>query len=501
VRRRARIGPIQMSLLGIALLLVAVYFIFTKQVPFQHHYTVNAVVRNSNLLVHGSPVRISGVNVGEVTSVGRYQDTSLARVTMQIDDGGETIHQDATLRIRPRLFLEGNFYVDLSPGTSAAPALHDGGTLPAAQASEPVQLDQVLDTLGSDTRRTLQQTLQGFGRAVDTLPTAAQEAGLDPAARGLTGAQALNRTFRTSPQSLRDSAIVSGALTGPTGRQLATTIRGLARATSGLSRADRQLSGLVSDFDETLRATAAQSQSLRRSVALLGPTAIRAKAAFASLDRGLGPAERFADELTPGIRELPATITAADPWLAQVKPLVSGAELGGLLDELVPATSDLARLTHATEQFLPRIDAFDRCISNVILPTGNIVVDDGSVSTGVPNYQEFWYAMAGQAAEGQGVDGNGNLLRIGAAGGPFTIETGQTNYNGKSGTKFALAPLPPLRTRPAYPNSVPPLQRSAPCYKQPAPDVNGPAATGPADGSRPDAAPPPLPNDPTGKIG
>ena len=96
--------------------------------------------------------------------------------------------------------------------------------------------------------------------------------------------------------------------------------------------------------------------------------------------------------------------------------------------------------------------------------------------------------MAGQAAEGQGADGNGNLLRIGAAGGPFTIETGQTNYYGKPGTKFAQAPLPPLRTRPAYPNSVPALQRSAPCYTQPVPDVNGPAATGPADGSRPDAA-------------
>ena len=83
---------------------------------------------------------------------------------MQIDDGGETVHQDATLRIRPRLFLEGNFYVDLSPGTPAAPPCATAARLPAAQASEPVQLDQVLDTLDSDTRRTLQQTLQGFGR-------------------------------------------------------------------------------------------------------------------------------------------------------------------------------------------------------------------------------------------------------------------------------------------------------------------------------------------------
>jgi phospholipid/cholesterol/gamma-HCH transport system substrate-binding protein len=108
--------------------------------------------------------------------------------------------------------------------------------------------------------------------------------------------------------------------------------------------------------------------------------------------------------------------------------------------------------------------------------------------------------MAGQAAEGQGADANGNFLRIGAAGGPYTIETGQTNFYGALGTKFAQADLPPLRTRPAYPNSVPPLQRTVPCYTQPVPNVNGAASVGPADGSRPDAPAPPLPNDPTGKI-
>jgi hypothetical protein len=256
----------------------------------------------------------------------------------------------------------------------------------------------------------------------------------------------------------------------------------------------------VSEFDQTMRATAAQQRSLRRTIALLGPTAQNANTAFGALDAALPATERFARDIAKGIPQVPATIVAADPWLAQAKPLLSGSELGGLLNELAPASAELAQLTHATRQFLPKIDAFDRCITDVFLPTGNIVVKDGSSSAGVPNYQEFWYAMAGQAAEGQGADGNGNFLRIGAAGGPFTIETGQTNFYGALGTKFAQADLPPLRTRPAYPNSVPPLQRTAPCYTQPVPDVNGPASVGPADGSRPDAPAPPLPNDPTGKI-
>jgi virulence factor Mce-like protein len=490
------LSPVKASLIGIVVLLLVGYFVFTKQLPFQHHYTINAVVRNSNLLAPGSPVRIGGVSVGRVTALGRYRNTDYAQVTMQVDDGGRPIHSDATIHIRPRLFLEGNFYVDLSPGTPSAPALPDGGTIPVAHTSGPVQLDQVLDALPSDIRVQLQLALQGFGEALDSAPSATDDARLDPAVRGLTGAEAINRTFDTSVRSLRDSAIVSNALTGPTGTELSRTISGFARASAGLARADTQLTALVSEFDQTMRATATQQQGLRRTVAILGPTARNANTAFGALDAAFPATERFADDLASGLPQVPPTITAADPWLAQTGPLLSEAELRGLLHDLAPATSDLAKLTHSELQFLPQIDAFDRCITGVFLPTGNIVVGDGPLSSGLPNYQEFWHAMVGQAAEGQGADGNGNFLRIAAGGGPFTVESGQTNYQGSSDTGFGQMALPPLRTRPAYPNKVPPLQRSVPCFTQPIPNVNGPASVGAADGSHPNATRPPLPNDP-----
>jgi ABC-type transporter Mla subunit MlaD len=491
------ISPVKASLLGIALLLVAAYFVFTKQLPFQHHYTINAVVRDSNLVVPGSsPVRIGGVNVGKVTSVARYRDTDLTQITMQIGDNGRPIHRDATLKIRPRLFLEGNFYVDLSPGTPSAPALRDGGTIPAAHTADPVQLDQVLDALPANARYQLQQALQGFGQALDTTPSVADNARQDPAVRGLTGAEAINKTFDTSAQALRDSAIVSDALTGPTRRQLSETISGFAHASAGLARAEGQLTALVSRFDQTMQATAAQQQGLRQTVALLGPTAQNANTAFGSLDAAFPVTEQFSTDLAAGIQQVPQTITAANPWLAQAGPLLSSSELRGLLEQLAPATGDLAKLTHAELQFLPQIDAFDRCITGVFLPTGNIVVGDGALSSGVPNYQEFWHAIVGQAAEGQGTDGNGNFLRIATGGGSHTIESGQTNYDLNSDTSFAQVAFPPLRTRPAYPNGVPPLRRDVPCWTQAIPNVNGPASVGPADGSHPKAPAPPLPNDP-----
>lgn len=491
------LSPVKSSLVAIVLLAIASYFIFTKQLPFSHAYTIKAAVRSSNLLAPGSPVRVGGVDVGKVTSTGRYGHDGLGEVTMQITDQGQEIHSDATIAIRPRLYLEGNFYVQLSPGTPSAPRLRDGGTIPVDHTSDPVQLDQLLDALPADIRSQLQQAVQQFGQALDSTPTAAENLRLDPAVRGLTGAQAINKTFDTSAQSLRDSAMVSDALTGPGGDQLARVISGFGRASAGLARADGQLTALISDFDQTMRATAAQQQGLRQTVALLGPTARNARTAFSALDAAFPATETFSNELAAGLPQLPPTITAAYPWLAQAGPLFSRSELQGLLRQLQPATGDLAQLTHNEIQFLPAIDQFNRCMTGVFLPTGNLVVNDGPLSSGVPNYQEFWYLMAAQAAEGQGADGNGNFLRIGASGGPYTIESGQTNYYGRDDTGFAQMPAPPLSTRPAYPNQVPPLQRTVPCYTQPIPNVNGPASVGPADGSHPAARRPPLPHDPS----
>jgi phospholipid/cholesterol/gamma-HCH transport system substrate-binding protein len=127
----------------------------------------------------------------------------------------------------------------------------------------------------------------------------------------------------------------------------------------------------------------------------------------------------------------------------------------------------------------------------VLIPTGNLAVEDGAHSAGVESYKEFWYAMVGQAGEGQSFDGNGPFLRLAAPGGVHAIETGKTNYTGVS--VFGNFANPPLETRPAFPGDVPPITRERPCHRNPVPDVNGPASRGPADGSAANAAPSPVP--------
>lgn len=475
------------GLIAIVVLALGTYLAFTKDNPFSSERQVSAVFRTSNLLAERSPVRVAGVDVGKVVRVERYEDTDLALVTMTWETD-QVLHRDATIKIRPRLFLEGNFYLDVKPGTPGAGELGDDAVIPVAQTSTPVQLDQVLTALQSDTRGALREAVKGLGAALGSEPSAADDAGQALAVRGLTGGEALGETLETSPEALEGTAKVFDGLLGERDGDLARTVSGFGRALRALGEQEQQLGSLVSDFATTTATLAARSDEVRDSVRGLAETSAAARGAFAGLRAATPATRQFATDLTASLPELPGAIDAAMPWLAQAAPLLSGAELGGLLEELQPATADLAALGDATRRWLPRIDAFDRCVTEVLLPTANVKVDDGEQSAGVESYKEFWYAMVGSASEGQSFDGNGSLLRLQAAGGPSIIKTGKTNYQQEP--YFGKPVLPPLRTAPAYSNQLPPLRRDRPCHANPVPDVNGPASRGPADGSRPDAPAP-----------
>src|SRR5688572_5429581 len=154
------IGPIPAAIIVIVLVLAGTYLAVRKELPFQGHYEVDAVVRTANQLPAGSVVRIAGVDVGKVTKIETVGDgRQAARISMRINDKGRPLHEDAELKIRPRILLEGNFFVDLRPGSPSAPELDDGGTIPINQTAGPVQLDQVFSALPRDTRSDLKTLL------------------------------------------------------------------------------------------------------------------------------------------------------------------------------------------------------------------------------------------------------------------------------------------------------------------------------------------------------
>src|SRR5664279_4136913 len=186
-------NPVRFGAVVIIVLLVATYFGFTKAIPFKHGFRMNAVFTSALNIHSKSPVRIAGVNVGKVTGIKREGNTGV--VTMEIESRGLPIHEDATLKIRPRTFLEGNWFVELQPGSPSAPTISSGHTIPVTQTANPVQLDQVLNALNTDTRANLQTFLIEYGAALTAKPTAAENAEQEAELHGYTAAQALNQSY------------------------------------------------------------------------------------------------------------------------------------------------------------------------------------------------------------------------------------------------------------------------------------------------------------------
>jgi ABC-type transporter Mla subunit MlaD len=393
---------------------------------------------------------------------------------MHIDPNGLPIHADATMRIRPRIFLEGNFYVELHPGNPGAPTLTSGSTLSAANTSGPVQLDRVLSSLNSDSRVNLQTLLRGLGAALNGPPTAAQDASQDPTLRGLTGGQGLNESLKYSADAFRASTIVNEALLGTQRHDLSGVIRGNEQFFKGLGASPPDLAGLITTFNATMATLASRQAELSQTIAVLPPLLRNTNSSDTALDASFAPTKAFAKAFLPGIEQLDPTIGYALPWLAQATALSSPTELRGLLRSLTPAVQETSSTFSSTKTFVASADQLARCFTNTLIPTGNEVIKDPPVTTGQRVYQELFQSAVGIGGAAQNFDGNGRYIRASAGGGAIRAATPSLPQNGPLYGNFVA---PPIGTRPAFAGTPPPLRRDVPCYLNPVPNLSS-ARTG-----------------------
>ena len=489
VSRKDRRGrdPFRVGVATVIGILVISYFGFTKMNPFASPFTFKAEFPSANSIRIKSPVRIAGVNVGSVTSVEGIKGTTNSLVTMTMKDEALPIHKDARLKIRPRIFLEGNFFIDVRPGTPSSPTISKGDTIPVAQTAYPVQIDQVFTSLQRDTRKDLQRTLQELGSSLTAKPTAAQDADQSPVVRGKSAAQALNDAITYGEPALRSSAIQQQALLGTSKDDLTNLVRGLGGIGTELHSRQAELLTLVDNFNTTMGALASESTALRSTIQKLGPTLQHSYVALGHANDAFPNIRAFTLELIPGVKETQPTIDAVTPWITQTRALVSEPELGGLVKDLQPATSDLAGVTDVNTSLLRTGDKLAKCFRDVILPAGDVKLNDGQFSTGKENYKEFWYSVVGLSSEGQNFDGNGSYVRFQTGGGqyPLTLKGGTLGKEDDGSPKIFHANSigKPLATRPAW-TSKPPYNFKANCYQQAIPDfANTP--TGPSDAATP----------------
>ena len=458
--RRREMPPLRAGLILIIAIAIGSYFAYTKALPFQHHFTLHAAFRSTNNIKQNSLVRIAGVNVGKVTGIEHIPGGGGgAIVDMRIDDNGLPIHTDATATIRPRIFLEGNFFIDMHPGSPSAPIIHDGGMLPVQQTADPVQLDQILAILPSATRTDLQHLLR--------------ELSIGFSGRGGAG---FNRSIPFWGPAYRDSAIVNTASLGTAQHDLSTYIASSGAVAAAIDASPPALRTLITEFNATATPLAQQNVALAAAVAELPNTLRTGIPSLRALDAAFPSLRKLSDELRPAVRSSLPVFTAGVPWATQASALVSKPELQGLIQALSVAVPSLAQLNTESVPLLQQVRYAAQCQNSVILPWSQQTLQDVNFPSVGPVYQEEMKAIEGTGGDSRQFDANGIFFRVLLATGAFAFPAGNGQF---TLSNFALNGANPVK-----PAERPALQENVPCETQQQPNLtSNPSGPPPGEAS------------------
>jgi virulence factor Mce-like protein len=459
--RAQGISPFKAGLGTIIVILVLLYLAFGGvHNPFASPYRFTAVFTNSaTTLQQNSPVRIAGVNVGKVTSVDRGPGNT-ATVEMQIDPTGLPLHKDATLKIRPRLFLEGNFFVEIRPGTPSSPDLGKGGTIPLAQTATPVQVDEFLDTFASDPRTNLKQLLKGFADTVDH-----------------GGDVAIRKTFKALGPASLGIAQSAEATRGVRRDDLSKSVADQSRFLGAINSRNVQLRELITSFDRTAGAFADRQAQLSATIRGLDSTVHTVQPTLVALDRASPPLRRFAVSLEPALAIAPPVLEHGSAFLGSAGTLVRRDRAGALLSRLTPAVRELRAGERLLVPLLALVRPVAACTRDKGLPLLKSSVKDGNLTNGLPIWKELASLGVGLSGAAGNYSGDGYSVRYSFGVSENMVATPALDLP----DTFQLSDSTISGARPRWVrNSQPPFEPNADCEKQPLQSLDAGAVAAPA---------------------
>jgi phospholipid/cholesterol/gamma-HCH transport system substrate-binding protein len=319
-------------------LLIFLWISFGGATPFAPEgYRVSAEFNQAILLGAQSDVRISGVSVGKVVSVGLDKQTGLSRATMQIDAPYAPLPANTRAILRAKTLL-GETYIQLTPGNRNGPHIADGGTIPQTQVSPTVQLDQILSAFDPQTRRAFQvwQQQEGVALTGRGQQLNAAIAQLFPFATNVDRVlSVLNRQSAATTTFLHDTGVVFSAL----------------------SASPTQLQALIRNSNATFAATAAQNVALANTIRALGPFTVQARSTLNRLTQFAVLTKPLIDEFRPAAVQLsPAlqkTVTLA-PELLQLMESLGPHPQPGLVDAAKTGIPALEKFLNQSVPWLAR---------------------------------------------------------------------------------------------------------------------------------------------------
>jgi phospholipid/cholesterol/gamma-HCH transport system substrate-binding protein len=308
-------------------------------------YTLNAEFSTAQAVTpgQGQSVRVSGVQIGEIGNVSLRN--GMAVVQMNIDPKYKNlIHTNATALLRPKTGLK-DMFIELQPGSKAAPVAKQGWTMPVSNTLPDVDVDEILASLDGDTRNYLKLLVNGAGQGL----------------QGKGGSE-LAQVFQRFEPTHQDLARLNRAV-AVRGTDLRQLVNSLQRLNTALGHNQSQIVRLVDASSTVFRAFASQDSNISAAIRDLPGTlaqttdTLNKVTTFANL---LGPT---AAKLLPAAKALPAA-NAAVTALAkpsapiiqnQIRPFVVAAR--PLVRNLKPAAENLAA---ATPNLIKTFDVVNR---------------------------------------------------------------------------------------------------------------------------------------------
>jgi phospholipid/cholesterol/gamma-HCH transport system substrate-binding protein len=356
-------------------------------------YKVEAVFENAGQLVKGNQVQVGGRPIGTITGI-ELNDESQAVVEMELEDDMAPLHQGTIATIRASS-LSGiaNRYVSLDPGPNDAEQIDDGGRIGADETTAPVDLDQLFNTLDDDTRRGLQQVVQGSATYYGGRSEEANES-------LKYFAPALSATSRLTKEVVVDQEIFERFITDT------------AQVVGAVAERRGDLAALVGNANSTARAIGDENVALARTLDLLPGTFRKANTTFVNLRAALDDLDVLVNESKPATKDLAPFLRALRPLVADARPTIGDLrELirkPGANNDLIELTRKMPRLARLSKTVFPRtIRTFDR--AQPVIEYARAYTPDLA----------GWFTKFGQSASNY--DANGHFARIQPIFSPFSL--------------------------------------------------------------------------------
>lgn len=329
--RRSRL--LALSALGLAAFAVAVLVTHSGGAEGG---TLRVDVDQALYFQDGSEVRMRGQQVGTVTDVGTRPGGG-ARLDLRLDEVAWPLPAGTRVRLHwASAIAYGGRYVELVPPKEpGGQMLGDGASVPA-EATAPVELDEVFRAFDREGREDLRRTFETAGAAL--------EGSEEP----------LRSSLRRAPSALEQARAVVDDL-GADSRALRTLVSSSSRVAHAVAGSDPGVDPLIAGAAGTFAATRREAEALRSALESTPRTLQTARATLRRADGTLATVDQLGRHLAPGIDELQAITGPLDRVLTGVREVAPDATAA--LATARRGAPDITSLLDRTRDLLPMIES------------------------------------------------------------------------------------------------------------------------------------------------